>query len=826
MGNTSSQISEEAPNDLWVTPSQSSRAHSKGKISSKRKSSIKIKKSAHSDARTPSSDSRRVHFIAASGEYLSDIPPSSSQPHLSSDPTTPTPDSSAPPIMDPEIEMPTPSAMKIFDTPQAKVPGSNKKGKKSAGKRKTAHFADAEANVLALQSQEPTEQPSNVDGTMSDMHDPYTSSTAARAQLEVIEAQAQANGAIEGYNQQVVYYQGDPNIDPSMQDHTENDTNFDPNLESPSVTPSKPKKRKRTSDQDASQPSKRLQIEGPQAPTIPQDDYPSAGPFTAAERDVVDRYAQAFLEEFRVDRESLNNIVQSKDRKMDDITREFWTQIYTILPNRDNKAMQRHVRRRFHNFTSRGKWSGDEDEMLKQAYEEKPNQWKHIGERLGRMPEDCRDRWRNYVICGESRKVDHWDDDEEAELSLAVNDCIQDIKNEAKNKAAEERLAFREDQDWESQINFNTVSEKLAHTRSRIQCLQHWKAMQEREATGKIKRGSARAKALQVPKKRKSGAGRKPGGGMKQHYMQMLPGDKFTILEAIIDTGSYEEDKIPWNLVVQRNPEVKWSIADRRYAFGRMKRLVPETENLQQTLQVLVQYFEHHHPNELELCANGPAVTGVSSDPQEPMETPATSQQTMSQHATTQHATSQAEGDEAIHPLLRETTQGTPSAAKEGKKARGRPKKNPDATPRSKKSSKNFKSNERVGEDGEGENGQLPAPQANMIGTGGARGRRNLIADLELGPAEGSQDPSQQLPGNPYQPPMASAASQHPADQYFIRHLGHNQGDAEPQLPRLRHDAGNDEVDAKVVGGGIAATSSPDPSPQHMRVRQSSELRA
>ena len=320
------------------------------------------------------------------------------------------------------------------------------------------------------------------------------------------------------------------------------------------------------------------------SPGTDDTNFPHDGPFTGVERDRIGRFAETYRTEFSLTEYRLNNIVQSKERKMDDITRHFWSQLYLILPNRDHKAMQRHVRRRFHNFDKRGNWDPEEDEQLRTLYNANPNSWKAIGEELRRMPEDCRDRWRNYVICGDNRRTDHWTEEEEQELSVAVHDAIKEVRDIARQRAQEQMLAFREDQDWISQVNFNNVSAKVNHTRSRLQCLQHWKALQSREVNGKPKRRVHTSR----PRARPSDASREA----KSHYDRMTPAEKFQIVQDIRATGAEAESAIPWSLLAQRST-MRWTESDWRYAWSRLK-TIDRREDFHEQTSAIVTWFQQN----------------------------------------------------------------------------------------------------------------------------------------------------------------------------------------------------------------------------------------
>ena len=403
------------------------------------------------------------------------------------------------------------------------------------------------------------------------------------------------------------------------------------------------------------------------APNGPQDNnFPKDGPFTDLERQHIDRFAAGFRAQYGVTQEILNNLVQSKERKMDDITRNFWQQLYLVLPNRDHKAMQRHIRRRFHNFTKRGNWDEQEDEELRNFYQLHPNQWKLIGERLGRMPEDCRDRWRNYVICGDNRRTDHWTEEEEQELSIAVHDCIRDVKTAARQKARDQQLAFREDQDWEAQVNFNDVSAKMGHARSRLQCLQHWKAIQNRELQNKPKRRVHTIKQRPKPADTSREA--------KAHYNQMLPGDRYQMVIDIRDYGPETEATIPWSVLSQRSI-MKWTLADWKYAWARQKLLDPRDELNDQIMALIAHYESNHSGEELDKKFQDTAA--------EPAEIPTPAQGV--------DGAADANESMAIDPIL-EVETGAPRAP-----AFAEPSSSSTAKNKRARKSKAYKSAERVG---------------------------------------------------------------------------------------------------------------------------------
>ena len=370
----------------------------------------------------------------------------------------------------------------------------------------------------------------------------------------------------------------------------------------PAEQSSKPKKRKRRqSDPDDESSGKRQR--GDDIAAFTDQNLPNAGPFEKVEEERIDQFVQTFREQtyhkYGLTQARLNDLIQDRTRARDQVSQDFWKQAYEILPNRNSKAMQRHLRRKYHNFESRGKWTAEEDEILEQAYQEFPNKWKAIGDKIGRMPEDCRDRWRNYISCGSNRKMAVWTELEEMNLSEAVGECIRNVRDDARREAAKERKAFREDRDWEALVNFNEVSKKMAHTRSRLQCLTHWK---------KIKTRAAREEAGEEPDGRRKGPAKENWrtGSAAENYHIMLPGDKYQILHAIMDSDTFSEERIPWRLISQRTVDTPWTTADRKAAWERMKHLVPQQETLKDTVQALIEYFDREHGDQLGDHFEGP----------------------------------------------------------------------------------------------------------------------------------------------------------------------------------------------------------------------------
>lgn len=168
-------------------------------------------------------------------------------------------------------------------------------------------------------------------------------------------------------------------------------------------------------------------------------------------------------------REDACNRIWANERKKDN----FWESLTRILPYRSKSSVYKHVRRQYHVFDVRAKWTKEDDDLLRRLGNTHVGKWKQIGDIMGRMPEDVRDRWRNYVKCGDNRGENKWTVEEEELLKLIVNEMIETLEQEQKKNGEEDQQII---------INWTIVSEKMKGTRSRIQCRYKWAKLVRREA--------------------------------------------------------------------------------------------------------------------------------------------------------------------------------------------------------------------------------------------------------------------------------------------------------------------------------------------------------
>ncbi|KAK9248703.1 hypothetical protein V1506DRAFT_528662 [Lipomyces tetrasporus] len=187
--------------------------------------------------------------------------------------------------------------------------------------------------------------------------------------------------------------------------------------------------------------------------TLPSIPISNGGSFTTDEINALEQFMTQYQTEHGLDYAALCRRVWANERKKDN----FWDAVAGALPHRTRASVYKHVRRKYHPYEQRGKWSPEDDATLRRMVEMHGAQWKTIGRLIGRMPEDCRDRWRNYVKCGTNRGQNKWSTDEENKLIEVVNS-----------------IRFT---DPTGEINWTAVSEKMGGIRSRIQCRYKWKKL-------------------------------------------------------------------------------------------------------------------------------------------------------------------------------------------------------------------------------------------------------------------------------------------------------------------------------------------------------------
>ncbi|KAL8928527.1 MAG: hypothetical protein Q9208_001761 [Pyrenodesmia sp. 3 TL-2023] len=310
------------------------------------------------------------------------------------------------------------------------------------------------------------------------------------------------------------------------------------------------------------------------------------GMFTDAEIELLDTFRERYCEENNESRLRFNELIQTNIRRHPEVTRLFLA-IHDLIPYRTRQSVIRFCRRHFHNFSVRGSWTEADDDLLRDAIAKKGTAWKAVGEMIDRFPEDCRDRYRNYLVNGEKRKTDSWSLEEIRNLVRAVDFCMRMLR-EQRVQAREERYNGLEmpesetESDQEIQdmklINWQVVSDLMGGTRSRLQCSYKWGHLKN-EDREKYRREIQRIEKGLSPRTEKviSGSWRLKRAVKKLRNMKT--GDKYEFLQAFADCGAATEKDIRWTTLGSTAFRQRWSTMDFRAALEIFKTQVPGSDS-------------------------------------------------------------------------------------------------------------------------------------------------------------------------------------------------------------------------------------------------------
>jgi hypothetical protein len=314
------------------------------------------------------------------------------------------------------------------------------------------------------------------------------------------------------------------------------------------------------------------------------------GMFTTIEINKLDAFRNAFCKEQHINIGRFNELIHEPVRGNMEV-KELWDGIHELFPYRTRMSVSRFCRRRYHNYSARGIWTPSEDEMLERAVAEKGTSWKIVGTLINRFPEDCRDRYRNYLVNAANRNRDHWTEAEVKNLCWAVYDCMM-TKREERRKAKQEEYFGREipesepDSDQElaemKLINWQAVSDRMGTgggARSRLQCSFKWGKLKnaERDAYMREVREVVRR---QKESERRQAQKKTPWRLRKAHkrLRNMKWGDRYDFLQALSTCGATDEGNIPWKILGDQTLRAKWTTTERKAAWEVFKKEVPESD--------------------------------------------------------------------------------------------------------------------------------------------------------------------------------------------------------------------------------------------------------
>ncbi|KAI1483629.1 hypothetical protein F4774DRAFT_366068 [Daldinia eschscholtzii] len=281
------------------------------------------------------------------------------------------------------------------------------------------------------------------------------------------------------------------------------------------------------------------------------------GQFSEFEIRNITQAVERWRDDHNLTQSEVNDLIQGNPREVK--SQEFWARVVATCPNRRRQKVINQCRRKFHNFVARGAWTPEQHDELKKMWEIHGSKYAVIGKLINRHPEDVRDRIRNYVVCGENRRVDPWTYDEEEKLRSIISEAVKTIRQ----RRQEGHIVS--DESDEDLIDWQRVSELMDRTRSRLQCMQKWKLMQKQAHDGIDNIDGVEVHSIpQIIQKARDEA------------EAMSNQDRYSIVKAIRAFDINADGRIPWAKVRTKKLGDRWSRPTIMLAWYRLKRSVPD----------------------------------------------------------------------------------------------------------------------------------------------------------------------------------------------------------------------------------------------------------
>ncbi|KAF7874588.1 uncharacterized protein EAF02_008565 [Botrytis sinoallii] len=297
------------------------------------------------------------------------------------------------------------------------------------------------------------------------------------------------------------------------------------------------------------------------------------------------------VELYRVDngleQHALNTIIQNNaliDGK------KFWDFMTEEVPDVAKRNLQSWCRRNFHNYAARGVWTPEQDEELMELFKTMPKKWSLIGAQLNRLPDDCRDRWRNYLSVT-NLELGPWKLEEENQLKDAVKRCIDLVREDRRREGLLTPEVENDDTYHEHDISWMKVSELMDLSRSHLQCYRKWKSIKNRERASTDDLVAERIVISNSWKNLKS----------YQEATKTLAGEKLQFLKAIRDSKAGAESKIDWRAIDEKLDRNHDAMEMRICLRGLVHNITTHAnKTLQENVQLLIEAYEQSAPHEPE----------------------------------------------------------------------------------------------------------------------------------------------------------------------------------------------------------------------------------
>ncbi|KAL7938596.1 hypothetical protein V8C35DRAFT_288573 [Trichoderma chlorosporum] len=394
-------------------------------------------------------------------------------------------------------------------------------------------------------------------------------------------------------------------------------------LPSPSANTPKPRARAKraATKKQPQQPLQALnedaenaEYEEPSAKTGDPGNY-TQGRFTEAEFDGIARVIEHFRDEYGMTQAEVNQIIQAPGgTTAGDAHSRLWHRLFEVCPDRKRQKVINVTRKKYHNFVARGTWTQEQDEELSQLIDVHGNKWSEIAGLINRHPEDVRDRYRNYIVCGPHQRKDVWNEEEEQLLMQVVEEAMEAIEEIRKDDPS--RPIFQKN--VEDIIDWQDISKSMGRKRSRLQCITKWKAMQNRLSGKKKDKKSAPGQPSEK-KKRPEPAEKLVSDEdissqldlARQQLASMREEEQYRLVLAIQQASVLSDAEIPWTKLLDKKFRGQWTLGTQVLLWDRLKQTVSGWEAL--TVLDIAQYII----NEYNRTGGLPEINGSGYDDDE-----------------------------------------------------------------------------------------------------------------------------------------------------------------------------------------------------------------
>ncbi|KAH7322741.1 hypothetical protein B0I35DRAFT_476660 [Stachybotrys elegans] len=382
------------------------------------------------------------------------------------------------------------------------------------------------------------------------------------------------------------YYEQSPQQD-------EDDDAVNQELPSPSAMEAQPKKRRKPAARKQKAPKLSQSMQGGSDNEAAENDNGrpgrrnrmagyTQGRFTDEELARIASAIEGFRSENDLTQYQVNDMIQAPGgTTAGDAHAQLWVRVFAECPDRHRQKVINVCRKRFHNFVARGTWTPEQDAELSELTRIHGTKWSYIAGIINRHPEDVRDRYRNYIVCGDNQRKDAWDEEEESRLTKLVIEAMSYLEEIRQSEPNNPNLQRAD----EELIDWQHISGKMDRTRSRLQCITKWKALQFK-THGKDKLESQKPNSKVSFRLEKA----------RRHLKEMEEADRFRLVLAVHSTVNEAENKIPWAKLVDKAFRTKWHRSTQMLLWKRLRETVQgwETKPIKETAQLLIEYYNQN----------------------------------------------------------------------------------------------------------------------------------------------------------------------------------------------------------------------------------------